>query len=243
MKELKETIKNILVENKSKVYAIDEKRYGFSLGDDDYRKVTGVDLETLSLEYGETHVYGEVRYCRTNEGYELQYETFINDESRDSLSGVIVAPDYSQDWLEMFSTNKLPDNWKELITNEMLHDILVERNIQTIECLQDDDVPDEMKNRIVQDNLKTWLEGETQTDGSILSNVEVALNLIREEHPEKWNDYLADELSVSDIPDSLIEDCAHSYISDNPSSSCSDAMFYMSRCDTKDVIKDIIDNL
>lgn len=243
MKELNETIKTILMEHKNNAYVIDEKRYGFSLGDDDYRQVTGVDLTTLSMVWGETHVYGEVRYCKKDEGYELQYETFINDESRDSLSGVIIAPDYSQDWLEMFSTNKLPDNWKELITNEMLHDILVERNIQTIECLQDNDVPDEMKARIVCDNLKTWLEGETETDDSTLSNVEVALNLIREEHPEKWNDYLADELSVSDVPDSLIEECAHDYISDNPSSSCRDAISYMSQYDIKDVLKDMIDEL
>ena len=243
MKELNETIKTILLEHKKQAYVIDSNRFGFSLGDEDYRKVTGVDLTTLSLVWGETHVYGEVCYCKKDEGYELQYETFINDESRDSLSGVIVAPDYSLDWLEMFSTNKLPDNWKELVTNEMLHDILVERNIQTIECLQDDDVPDEMKARITCDNLKTWLEGETETDDSTLSNVEVALNLIREEHPEKWNDYLADELSVSDIPDSLIEDCAHSYISDNPSSSCSDAISYMSQHDIKDVLKDMIDEL
>lgn len=240
MKELNEAIKSIMLENKSNAYAIDENCYGFTLDEEEYRQVTGVDLTTLSKV---CHAYGIVRYCKKSEGYELQYETFMNEETKDSLSGVIVAPDYSLDWLEMFSTNKLPDNWKELITDEMLHDILVERNIQTIECLQDDDVPDEMKARIVCDNLKSWLEGETETDDSTLSNVEVALNLIREEHPEKWNDYLADELSVSDVPDSLIEECAHDYISDNPSSSCRDAISYMSQYDIKDVLKDMIDEL
>lgn len=244
MKELNETIKSILLEHKNNSYAIDEKRYGISLGDDDYKKVTGVDLETLSLEHKNSNVYGEIRYCKNDDGaIELQYETMIADVSQDALSGVIVAPDYSQDWLGMFSTNKLPDNWKELITTEMLHDILVERNIQTIECLQDNDVPDEMKARIVCDNLKTWLEGETQTDDSILSNVEVALSLIREEHPEKWNDYLADELSVSDVPDSLTEKCAMNYIANNPSISCKEAMSYMGTYDTKDVLKDMIDEL
>jgi hypothetical protein len=48
----------------------------------------------------------------------------------------------------------LPSNWKELITDEQLHEILVEKNIQTIECLQDDDVPDEMKERIALDWCK-----------------------------------------------------------------------------------------
>ncbi len=185
MKELNETIKTILMEHKNQAYVIDKKRYGFSLGDDDYRQVTGVDLATLSMVWGETHVYGEVRYCKNDDGcISLQYETFINDDSRDSLSGVIVAPDVSEDYLELFSTNKLPDNWKELVTDEMLHDILVERNIQTIECLQDNDVPDEMKERIAMD-----------------------------------------------------------YIHDNPVSACNEAINYMSSCDTKDVIRDLVDSL
>ena len=244
MKELNETTKTILMELKNQAYVIDEKRYGFSLCDDDYKEVTGVDLKTLSLEHGENNVNGEVCYCKSDDGaIVLQYETMIADVIQDALSGVIVAPNVKEDYLGLFSTNKLPDNWKELVTNEMLHDILVERNIQTIECLQDDDVPDEMKARITCDNLKTWLEGVTQTDDSTLSNVEVALNLIREEHPEKWNDYLADELSVSDVPDSLIEECAMDYIHDNPSSACSEAVSYMSSYDTKDVIKDLVDNL
>ena len=104
MKELNETIKTILLEHKNHFYAIDEKRYGISLGDDDYKKVTGVDLETLSLEHGNSNVYGEVRYCKNDEGcIELQYETMVADVSQDALSGVIVAPDVKEDYLQLFS--------------------------------------------------------------------------------------------------------------------------------------------
>lgn len=107
MKELNETIKSILLEHKNNSYAIDEKRYGFSLGDDDYKKVTGVDLETLSLEHGNSNVYGEVRYCKNDEGcIELQYETMVADVSQDALSGVIVAPNVTEDYLELFSTEQ-----------------------------------------------------------------------------------------------------------------------------------------
>lgn len=88
----------------------------------------------------------------------LMCETHIDSVMNDKLS--IVFED-SEDWLGLFSTNQaegkarwLPSNWKELITDEQLHDILVERNIQTIECLNDDDVPDEMKERIAQDWCK-----------------------------------------------------------------------------------------
>lgn len=201
MKELNETIKNILVENKSKVYAIDSNRYGLSLGDDDYREVTGVDLSTLSLEYGETHVYGEVRYCKKDEGYELQYETFINDESKDSLSGVIVAPDVKEDYLQLFT------------------DVV-----------------------ITEDKIKAWLKGETEVDGDTLSNFEIIMKIIEEEHNDKFMDYLS-EYGVENLPSGLKESCANDYISDNPSSSCQEAISYMSSYETREVIKDLIDNL
>lgn len=107
MKELNETIKNILMLHKNQAYVIDEKRYGFSLCDGDYKKVTNVDLTTLGMEHGNINVYGEIRYCKNDEGcIELQYETMIFDKSQDSLSGVIVAPDVKEDYLELFSTEQ-----------------------------------------------------------------------------------------------------------------------------------------
>ena len=202
MKELNETIKTILLEHKNQAYVIDDSRYGFSLGDDYYKIITGIDLETLSMIWGETHVYGEVRYCKKDEGYELQYETFINDESKDSLSGVIVAPDYSQDWLGMFST-----------------DVVMTEN-----------------------NIKAWLKGETEVDGDTLSNFEIIMKIINEEHHDKFMDYLSD-YGVGNVPDGLKEKCAMDYIHVNPLSACHESIDYMSSYDIKDVIKSMLDSL
>ena len=202
MKELNETIKTILLEHKNQAYAIDEKRYGFSLGDDDYKKVTGVDLETLSLEHGNSNVYGEVRYCKNDDGaIELQFETILDALSQDALSGVIVAPDVTEDYLELFS------------------DVVM-----------------------TEDKIKAWLKGETEVDGDTLSNFEIIMRIIDEEHHDKFMDYLAD-YGVENIPDGLKESCASNYISDNPSSACQEAVSYMSSYDTREVIKDLIDNL
>lgn len=203
MKELNETIKTILLEHKNHFYAIDEKRYGISLGDDDYKKVTGVDLETLSLEHGNSNVYGEVRYCKNDEGcIELQYETMVADVSQDALSGVIVAPDVKEDYLQLFS------------------DVVM-----------------------TEDKIKAWLKGETEVDGDTMSNFELIMQIIRDEHEKQFMDYLVDELGETDMPDTLKEECAKGYIHDNPVDACNDAMDYMSDYDTKEVIKTLIDNL
>lgn len=203
MKELNETIESILLEHKNQAYAIDENRYGISLGDDDYKKVTGVDLETLSLEHGNSNVNGEVRYCKDDEGcIELQYETMVADVSQDALSGVIVAPDVKEDYLQLFTSVLMTE-----------------------------------------DKIKAWLKGETEVDGDTLSNFEIIMKIISEEHYDRFMDYLVDELGVSELPDGLKEKCAMDYISDNPSSSCHDAISYMSSYDVKDVLKDMIDNL
>lgn len=202
MKELNETIKSILLEHKNQFYAIDENRYGISLGDDDYKKVTGVDLSTLGMEHGNSNVYGEVRYCKNYEGcINLQYETMVADVSQDALSGVIVAPDVKEDYLELFS------------------DVVM-----------------------TEDKIKAWLKGETEVDGDTLSNFEIVMKIIDEEHHDKFMDYLAD-YGVENLPDGLKESCADTYISDNPSSACNEAVSYMSSYDTKEVIKDLIDNL
>ena len=201
MKELNETIKTILLEHKNNAYAIDKKRYGISLGDDDYKKVTGVDLGTLSLEHGECKVYGEVRYCKNDDGaIELQYETMVNDVSQDALSGVIVAPDVTEDYLQLFS------------------DVVM-----------------------TEDKIKSWLKGETEVDGDTLSNFELIMKIIRDEHETQFMDYLVDELEY--VPDGFKEKCAMDYISDNPSSACQESIGYMSSYDIKDVLKDMIDNL
>ena len=179
MKELNETIKNIMLENKSKAYSVDSTRYGFSLGDEEYRQVTGVDLTTLSMVWGETHVYGEVRYCKKDEGYELQYETFINDESKDSLSGVIIAPDYSQDWLDMFSTNDSDSidsflekhDIKDVL--EKIHDSYNEDFCNYLDSLDVTAFPDDVKERCAGNYISDNPSSSCRTAIDYMSNYDV----------------------------------------------------------------------
>lgn len=123
---------------------------------EDYCALVGIDYQTVK-RFGTVEYY--MYYNCVDNLYILRCETIINNEMRESLS---VEYEDDTDWLGLFEEHKteigkaqwLPSNWKELITDEQLHDILQERNIQTIECLQDDDVPDEMKERIARDWCK-----------------------------------------------------------------------------------------
>jgi hypothetical protein len=74
--------------------------------------------------------------------------SFVLEDSEDYLGF------FTELVTELGTAKWLPSNWKELITDEQLHEILVEKNIQTIECLQDNDVPDEMKERIAREWCK-----------------------------------------------------------------------------------------
>jgi hypothetical protein len=149
VKELREDFK---IDN-AKIFVV----YCGTMFPSDYCQFLGIDYETVRL-------FGAVSYAMTyyEEGtkYQLACETFIDDTKNDKLSFTL---EDSEDYLGFFTKEEeqkigvaqwLPSNWKELITDEQLHDILQERNIQTIECLQDDDVPDEMKERIARDWCK-----------------------------------------------------------------------------------------
>lgn len=137
-------------------------------GTDTFGYFGGISAETycafISLDYSTVRRLGNVTYNISylkdiQEGdkpFCLLCETLIDSVVNDKLSFIL---DDSEDWLGLFNTEGgkaqwLPSNWKELITAEQLHDILQERNIQTIECLNDDDVPDEMKERIAVDWCK-----------------------------------------------------------------------------------------
>lgn len=113
--------------------------------------------EFLRMDYPTVSLLGTVDYdieynCIEGNKYILKCETFINGIKMEKLSFEL---EDNEDYLGFYGETRgnacarwLPDNWKELITDEQLHDILQERNIQTIECLIDSDVPDEMKERI-----------------------------------------------------------------------------------------------
>ena len=117
--------------------------------------------EFLRMDYSTVSLLGAVSYgieynCIEGNKYILKCETYIDRIVNEKLSFIL---EDDEDYLGFYGETRegvgvarwLPSNWKELITDEQLHDILQERNIQTIECLQDDDVPDEMKERIAKD--------------------------------------------------------------------------------------------
>lgn len=137
--------------------------------------------EFLRMDYPTVSLLGMVSYaieynCIEGNKYVLKCETFIGGNINEKLSFEL---EDEEDYLGFYGeTNEgvgkaqwLPSNWKELITDEQLHDILQERNIQTIECLNDDDVPDEMKERIAKDwckenseELKDFLSDSDKSD-------------------------------------------------------------------------------
>ena len=96
---------------------------------------------------------------------------------------------------------------------------------------------------MTEDKIKAWLNGETEVDGDTLSNFEIIMKIIDEEHHNKFMDYLVDELGLDYVPDGFKEKCAINYISDNPESACREAVSYMSSYDTREVIKNLVDNL
>jgi hypothetical protein len=153
IEKVKELGKDFREENEKEFYV-----YCGTMFPSDYCRFLGLDFATLRL-------LGEISYTITyyeteDKKYELACETFIDNTSNDKLSFTL---EDSEDYLGFFPKKEeqkigvaqwLPSNWKELITDEQLHDLLVSKNIQTIECLQDDDVPDEMKERIARDWCK-----------------------------------------------------------------------------------------
>ena len=145
--------------------------------------------EFLRMDCPTVSLLGKVGYsieynCIEGNKYILTCETYIDNFMNGKLSFVLEDDEdylgfYGETIGEVGKAQWLPSNWKELITNEQLHDILQERNIQTIECLQDDDIPDEMKERIVKD----WCEENTSDLQIILSDsvkADIAYDYIEE---------------------------------------------------------------
>ena len=93
----------------------------------------------LGIDYATIHLLGEVSYAMTyfeteDKDYQLYCETFINNVMYDKLSFILedIAKD-SEDYLGLFAEKTeigvarwLPDNWKELITDEQKEEIAKE---------------------------------------------------------------------------------------------------------------------
>lgn len=123
--------------------------------------------EFLGMDYPTVRLLGVVGYvieynCIEGNKYVLKCETYINSIMNEKLSFEL---EDNEDYFGFYTEGQeigvarwLPSNWKELITDEQIHDLLVSKNIHTIECLIDDDVPDEMKERIAKDWCKENLD-------------------------------------------------------------------------------------
>ncbi len=166
----------------------------------------------IGLDYQTVKRLGEITYSidyHYNEGISVLYcSTFIDSVQNDKLS---VGLEGVEDWLGLFTEGEigkaqwLPSNWKELITDEQLHDILQERNIQTIECLIDSDVPDEMKERIAREWCKNN-SGELEQYLDDYDKEKIAYDYI-DENPNEVADHAFSKLSD---PKDFIKDCIDS---------------------------------
>ena len=196
--------------------------------------------EFLGMDYHTVRLLGVVGYvieynCIEGNKYILKCETYINSVMNEKLSFEL---EDNEDYLELYGETRegvgvarwLPSNWKELITDEQLHDILQERNIQTIECLQDNDVPDEMKERIAKD----WCKENSGELEQYLDDYD------KERIAKDWCKENSGELEQY-LDDYDKEKIAYDYIDDNPDEVADKAFGKLS--DPKDFIKNCIDNL
>lgn len=184
---------------------VDVVKYLGAISAEIYCAFIGLDYSTVKRLGNVTYSISYLREVKEEEElFLLLCETYIDSVMNDKLSVIL---EDSEDWLGMFSTKQneegLPSNWKELITDEQLHDILRERNIQTIECLIDDDVPDEMKERIARDwcsnnseELRDYLSSEDERD--------IAYNYAHD-NPSDMGDEVCDYLGSSDSRDLIIK--------------------------------------
>lgn len=128
-------------------------------------KLTGFDYKTI-MNLAIDSSWADLVYSKTEDGKYiaqclLYIDTVLNDRlSREYESELDFLGFFTKEETKIGVARWLPSNWKELITDEQLHDILQEHNIQTIECLVDSDVPHEMQERIA----KEWCKENPVTD-------------------------------------------------------------------------------
>ncbi len=197
----KEVVKNSLKEDGFNFSGVDVVKYLGDISAETYCALIGLDYHTVAKLGDITY---SISYLKENELFLLLCETYVDSVKNDKLSVIL---EDTEDYLEMFKTEDkaqcLPSNWKELITDEQLHDILQERNIQTIECLNDDDVPDEMKERIARD----WCENNSDEIKDYLDETDkmiIAYNYI-EENPSDSGSEVAKHIGDYDAKDLIKE--------------------------------------
>lgn len=117
----------------------------------------------LGIDYATVHLLGEVSYTMTyyeteDKKYELACETFIGNTSNDKLSFTL---EDSEDYLGFFTKEEqeigvaqwLPDNWKELMSDEQKEEIAREW-CKDNSCELEDYLDDDDKERIADDYIE-----------------------------------------------------------------------------------------
>lgn len=143
IEKVKELVKDFRAENGKEFYVY----CGVMLLASDYCRFLGIDYETVRL-------LGEVSYTMTyyeteDKKYELACETFIDNTSNDKLSFTL---EDSEDYLGFFTKKEeqkigvaqwLPDNWKELMSDEQKEEVAREwcndNSCELRDYLDDDD--------------------------------------------------------------------------------------------------------
>ncbi len=144
MKRLNDQQIEIIKGLKKTAISLDLECYQLQMNDNDYKALTGIDLNTLDRMCGKTSVYYDVIYCKCGEHFEVRYTTMIKDSPKDELSGVFECDDF----LELFSTKEektedIHEKLQGLFENHFdeFEDFLKEKDYIRKEDITKDDVP------------------------------------------------------------------------------------------------------
>ena len=140
MKRLNDQQIEIIKGLKKTAISLDLECYQLQMNDNDYKALTGIDLDTLDRMCGKTSVYYDVIYCKCDKHFEVRYTTMIKDSPKDELSGAFECDDF----LELFSTKEdIHEKLRGLFENHFdeFEDFLKEKDYIRKEDITKEDVP------------------------------------------------------------------------------------------------------
>lgn len=134
--ELTDGIKNIINGFAIDTSDIENKKWTLSASDAVFLPILGLDIKTLRAFTGEGEdlVHFDADYKKDAEGYHLILNVYLAGILNDNLSAEITSEEdfMSLDVAET-KANTLPENWKELITTDMLKEYAEENGLILIE--------------------------------------------------------------------------------------------------------------
>lgn len=186
MKRLNDQQIEIIKGLKELAISLDLECYQLQMNDNDYKALTGIDLNTLDRMYGKTSVYYEVRYCKCSEHFEVQYTTMIKDCPKDELSDVFECDDF----LELFSTKEektedIHEKLQGLFENHFdeFENFLEEKDYIRKEDITKNDVPDFLVEDIAHSYIEEYPSDSCNKALSIMSSYdskEVIINFLQD---------------------------------------------------------------